>query len=331
MTNGDRLALPPRSYAIIGTGALGGYYGARLQQAGCAVHFLLRSDYERVRDRGLKVESVAGDIDLPEVNAYNRASDMPPCDVAIVALKTTQNHLLPELLMPVVRPGTVVLTLQNGLGAEVDVASALGERVESDRVPIVGGLCFICSNKVAPGHIRHLDYGRILLAAYAAGYEPQGITPAIAQLAADFKLANIPYQFSRNLLMARWQKLVWNVPFNSLSVILDALTSEMMTCAATRSLSETLMHEVVAAAAAYDVRIPEDFVQKMLDNTAEMKPYKTSMKLDFDAGRPLEVEAIVGNPVRAAREAGVQVPQMEMLYSQLQFLDRRNQERSPER
>ncbi|MEO0852663.1 MAG: putative 2-dehydropantoate 2-reductase [Cyanobacteria bacterium J06648_11] len=329
MTTGNRLALPPRSYAILGTGALGGYYGARLQQAGFAVHFLLKSDYEHVRDRGLKVESVAGDIDLPEVNAYLNVSEMPPCDVAIVALKTTQNHVLPELLPPVVRPGTIVLTLQNGLGAEVEVAKALGAQVKRDRVPIVGGLCFICSNKVAPGHIRHLDYGRILLAAYEDGYTPQGITPAIEQLAADYDRANIPYQLSHNLLMARWQKLVWNVPYNSLSVILDALTSDMMACEATRSLSETLMGEVAADAAAYDVRIPEDFVQKMLDDTAEMKPYQTSMKLDFDAGRPLEVEAIVGNPVRAAQDAGVKVPQMEMLYRQLQFLDRRNRSRSP--
>lgn len=328
MTQGDRLAHPPRCYAIIGTGALGGYYGARLQEAGFETHFLLRSDYEHVQSHGLTVESVAGDIVLPQVNAYNDPNEMPPCDVAIVALKTTQNHLLPDLLPPVVRPGTVVLTLQNGLGAEVDVADALGGRVESDRVRIIGGLCFICSNKVGPGHIRHLDYGRILLAAYDITYTPQGITPAIKQLATDFDAANIPYQLGRNLLMARWQKLVWNVPYNSLSVILDALTNQMMACNATRSLCETIMNEVVAAAAAYDVRIPPDFVQKMLNDTAEMKPYRTSMKLDFDAGRPLEVEAIVGNPVRAAHDAGVAVPQMEMLYSQLQFLDRRNGERS---
>ncbi|MEM6447754.1 MAG: putative 2-dehydropantoate 2-reductase [Cyanobacteria bacterium P01_D01_bin.123] len=328
MTSGDRLTHSSRRYAIIGTGALGGYYGARLQEAGFDVHFLLRSDFEHVRARGLQVESVAGDINLPQVNAYNDARKMPPCDVAIVALKTTQNHLLSQLLPPVVRPGTVVLTLQNGLGVEADVAETLGDRVDGDRVRIVGGLCFICSNKVGPGHIRHSDYGRILLAAYDTAYAPQGITPAIEHLAADFDVANIPYQLGRNLLMARWQKLVWNVPYNSLSVVLDALTNEMMTCDATRSLCETLMREVVVAAAAYDVRIPDDFVQQMLDHTAEMKPYKTSMKLDFDAGRPLEVEAILGNSIRAAKEASVNVPQMEMLYSQLQFLDRRNRERS---
>ena len=89
----------PRSYAIIGTGALGGFYGARLQRAGCELHFLLHSDYEHVRQHGLVCESKDGDFTLPKVNAYSDVRDMPKCDVVCVCLKTTQNHLLPQLLL----------------------------------------------------------------------------------------------------------------------------------------------------------------------------------------------------------------------------------------
>lgn len=155
-----------RSYAILGTGALGGFYGAKLQKAGLDVHFLLRSDYEYVSQSGLVIESKDGDFTLPQVNAYNDVEKMPQCDVVVVALKTTQNHLLPQMLPPVIRNDGVVLVLQNGLGVEEEVAKIVSN------VSIIGGLCFLCSNKVGAGHIRHLDYGHVTLGEYASGYEP---------------------------------------------------------------------------------------------------------------------------------------------------------------
>ncbi|MGH8000838.1 MAG: 2-dehydropantoate 2-reductase N-terminal domain-containing protein, partial [Brasilonema sp.] len=97
-----------RTYAILGTGALGGFYGARLQKAGSNVHFLLRSDYEHVSKNGLTIESVDGDFSLPQVNVYCDVEKIPRCDVVVIALKTTQNHLLPNLLPPVVKDEGVV-------------------------------------------------------------------------------------------------------------------------------------------------------------------------------------------------------------------------------
>ncbi|WP_038027187.1 putative 2-dehydropantoate 2-reductase [Synechococcus sp. PCC 7336] len=313
----------PLRYAIVGTGALGGYYGARLQQAGAEVHFLLHRDYDRVRQHGLTIESVDGDFVLPQVNAYCRASDIPVCDVALVCLKTTQNLLLPHLLPRLEADGSV-LTLQNGMGIEAEIAAMVG-----DRVSVLGGTAHICSNKIGPGHIRHLDYGRIHLGAYGNHYEPQGITERMQAIAADFRRAGIETILSENLLSVRWHKLVWNIPFNGLSVVLDAKTDAMMADPDTRSLVEQLMHEVVAAAAGHGVAIAADFVQLMLDSTIAMKPYLTSMKLDFEGKRPLEMEAIYGNAVKAAREAGVSMPKTELLYRQLKFLDTRNLNRQP--
>lgn len=308
-----------RSYAILGTGALGGYYGACLQKAGLDVHFLLRSDYDRVSQFGLVIESTDGHFTLPRVNAYRDVKDMPQCDVVAIALKTTQNHLLPDLLLPVVKEDGVVLVLQNGLGIEDTVAEIVG----SHRV--IGGMCFVCANKVAPGHIRHLDYKAIALGEYTANYHPVGITGRMQQIAADFASAGIPIDLSEDLLLARWQKLVWNIPYNGLSVVLDARTDELMADISTRTLVKELMTEVVAGAAAYDRHINDGFVQNMLDRTIKMKPYKTSMKIDYDLKRPMEVEAIVGSPLHLAEAAGTNLLQIRTLYRQLQFLDGKNQ------
>jgi 2-dehydropantoate 2-reductase len=313
----------PCTYAVLGTGALGGFYGGRLQQAGFEVHFLLRSDYEPVERQGLVIESIDGNFTLPHVNAYRDVRTMPACDVVILALKTTQNHLLPELLPPIVKESGLVLVLQNGLGIETQVAELVG----SDRV--MGGLCFLCSNKVGPGQIRHLDYGQITLGDYAANYAPRGITARMQQIASHFQQAGIAIELAEDLFVARWKKLVWNVPFNSLSVVLNATTDQMMRNEHTRQLAKALMQEVVVGCAACvqqldpgcDRGIPPSFIDTMLDYTAKMKPYRTSMKLDYDMGRSLEVEAILGNPLRMAQRAGLELPRMTMLYQQLKFLD----------
>jgi 2-dehydropantoate 2-reductase len=298
-----------QTYAVIGTGAIGGLYGARLQRAGAEVHFLLRRDFDHVRTHGLRIESVDGDFDLPQVNAYGRASDMPACDVVLVALKTTQNHLLPELLPPLIKEGSLVVMLQNGLGIE-DAAAAI---VGPERV--FGGLCFVCSNKVGPGRVCHLDYGHITLAQY---------TRPLRCLAADFEQAGVSIILADDLLTARWKKLVWNVPFNGLSVVLNARTTEMIRHEHVHTLATALMHEVLAAAAAVHQRhIPDSFAQEMIEATLKMKSYDTSMKLDYDAGRPLEVEAIFGAPLTLARQAGLEAPHLAMLYQQLKFLDGR--------
>lgn len=306
------------TYAIIGTGALGGYYGALLQRSGATVHFLLNSDYPEVLERGLIIESPDGDFVLPQVNAYQNAAKMPSCDVVIVALKTTQNHLLPQILPPVVKENGVVLVLQNGLGVEDEVAKIVGD----DRV--MGGLCFLCSNKVGPGHIRHLDYKEIKLGDYRPNYPILGITPRLEKIAQDMEAAGIPIKRSEDLLLARWQKLVWNIPYNGLSVVLNARTDEMMQNPQIRQLVTALMEEVALGAKSSDRIITPDFIQLMLSHTDQMTPYRPSMKIDYDEKRPLEIETMFGNPLKFARSRGVELPKIGMLYQQLKFLSSRH-------
>ncbi len=307
----------PRRYAILGTGALGGFYGARLCRSGADVHFLVHSDFEQVHRHGLVIDSKDGDFVLPTVQAYHDVREMPRCDVVVVALKATQNQLLPSLLPPVLADRGVVLLMQNGLGGEEEAAQAAPGHA------VLAGLSFLCSNKVGPGHIRHLDYGSVRFAAYSPDSAPVGVRERMRDIAQDFADAGIQVDTKDDLLLARWQKLVWNIPMSGLSVVLDTDTQKLMADPHTRALIEDLMREVVAGARACGRHIHDTFVGKMIDMTLAMPAYRASMKIDFDEGKPMEVEAIYGNPLRAARQAGAAMPLVETLYRQLKFLDAR--------
>jgi 2-dehydropantoate 2-reductase len=308
----------PRSYAVVGLGAIGGYYGARLLAAGHPVHFVARSDLEHVRERGLHVESPDGDLAFPDVSVFGSTADVPPVDVVLLAVKTTEVDAAQRLLEPLVGDDTIVVAMQNGLGVEAPIAEA----VPTARV--LGGMCFVCTNKVGPGHVRHLDYGAVTLGEHTDEPGGAGITAAVDAVASDLEHAGITASRVEDLVTGRWRKLVWNIPYNGLSVALDAGTDELMRDPVTRALVAELMREVVRAAEVCGHRIEPDFVDYMMRTTDKMTPYKTSMKLDYEAGRPLELDTIYGAPIAAARAAGFNMTRTGMLHAQLQFLDARN-------
>lgn len=292
-------------YAIIGTGAIGGYYGGKLANAGFDVHFLLHSDYDYVRQHGIQVNSCNGDFHLDAPNIYNNVEEMPKVDVVIVALKSTNNHLLRQLLAPLLNPGTLVLMIQNGIGIEPDV-----EKLFPDAW-LAAGLAFICSNKTKPGIVDHLFYGNINIGNYSA---PK---PVIDTLIADFDKAGVK-AFDVDYLEARWKKAVWNMPFNGMSVVLNAQTDQLLADASTRTLIKAQMMEVVMAANALGVEnIDEAFADKMIANTDAMVPYSPSMKLDHDYHRHMEVYYLYTRPIQEAASAGVDMPLLKDLEQKL--------------
>ena len=306
-----------RRFAIIGTGAIGGYYGAKLAASGADVWFVARSDAEQLRNGGLHVSSPGGDIDLSVVNVATDPVDVPPVDVVMLATKATGNAAISGLLQGLVGPDTVVVVMQNGFGVDGQIAALV------PGATVLGGLCFICSTRISPGRIQHLDYGSVMLAEHRDDERAAGITAAVEDLAVDFEAAGVEVSRRPDLLAARWQKLVWNMPFNGMSVVLDAGTDELMTNSQTRKLAMVHMEEVVSIAAAHGHPVGEGFIQKMMANTDSMKPYATSMKLDFDAGRPMELAAIYDAPLAVAGSLGVSVPGLATLAAQLHFLDAR--------
>ena len=296
-------------YAIIGTGAIGGFYGARLDKAGFEVHFLLHTDYQYVVDHGLTIDSCDGNFTLPSPKVYDSTSEMPQCDVVIVALKTTQNHLLPSLLPPLLKPDTIILLIQNGIGVEADVQQLFPSQ------PIAAGMAFICSAKAGPGHINHQFYGNINIGNYSC-HNPQ----RYGQMLADFRAAGIGAA-DVEYLEARWKKAVWNMPFNGMTVALNTTTNRLLSCESTHRLIYDQMLEVIGAAQALGVKnLDTRFADKMIANTIKMPPYSPSMKLDFDFHRPMEINYLYTRPIAEAHAAGFAMPKLEMLEAELQFI-----------
>jgi len=325
----------PCKIGVVGCGALGSFYAAHLARTGHHVHCLLRSDLAAVRTHGFRIQSAQGDfVARPQVAA--NPAEIGECDVVLIGLKTTANHAFPALVSPLVGPNTAVVTLQNGLGNEEQLARLCG--VEH----VLGGLCFVCLNRVGPGEIVHSAHGRIVLGE-AAG-------PARARthgIAGCFRRAGIRCDVVDHLPRARWEKLVWNIPFNGLGVAgaagLPALESGRLApgaalgpCLSTQDLLGDerwekwvwqLMREIIATANALGLGVAPGWADLQVERTRTMGPYRASTLIDFERGLPLELDSLFLRPLAAAHKAGVPVPCLERLCAVLDQLDPANLQR----
>ncbi|UFI46864.1 putative 2-dehydropantoate 2-reductase [Pseudomonas savastanoi] len=312
---------------IIGTGAIGGFYGLMLARAGYDVHFLLRSEFEAVAREGLQVSSaVHGDLHLKPVQAYRSAADMPPCDWLLVGTKSSGNAALGPIISQAAAPDAKVLLLQNGLAVEDQLRSVL-----PDSLHILGGLCFVCVNRIAPGVVAHEAFGAVSIGYHSGPAGDQASRMAVVEAcAALFKTAGIDAPVMANLQQARWQKLVWNVPYNGLSALLQTSTSQLMADPDSQALIQALMDEVVQGAEACGHALPPGFAQHLFTVTQSMPDYRPSMYHDLVEKRPLELEAIYARPLAAALAAGFDMPRMRALYQALAFIDRGNRSANEE-
>lgn len=315
--------------AIVGPGALGSYYGAKLSRAGEEVHFLLRSDYDAVRRNGVSIRSPAGDFNA-RPKCARTPEEIDPCDLVLIGLKTTANAQFPKLLPPLVGPHTAVLTLQNGLGNE----EALAKLFPVEQV--MGGLCFVCLNRVAPGVIVQIGGDMVVLGEFQRWPEPR--THDIASM---FRNAGINCKVTDSLARAHWEKLVWNIPFNGLGVAGTAgweafenpdaniqrrgpvlTTDNLLNDPRWEKLVRELMLEVITTADALGFDIAPSFAEKQIERTrTSLKSYKASTLIDFEQGRPLELEALFVEPLRQANQLGVNVPRLRAMCHVLQQLD----------
>ena len=281
--------------AIVGSGAVGLYFGGRLAAAGEDVKFLVRSDFEAIFRDGLKVESAHGDFELPQVQAYQTTAEIGPVDLVIVAWKATANSQLAAVLTPLLHPQTQVLTLQNGLGN----CELLADIVGPERV--LGGLCFVCINRISPGRISHSAGGRMTI----GEWRPNGMGRAV-ELEKRFKTARIQAVAVDDLEKSQWEKLVWNIPFNGLSVAEGGVTTDVLLASQeTENELRALMNEVIAAARALGHDLSDDLIDFNIERTRPMGPYRTSSMIDFVEGREVEVAPIWEEPLRRANDAGV--------------------------
>lgn len=299
--------------AVIGSGSVGCLYGARLARQGHDVHFLMRRDLQTVRAKGLTIRSCDGDFHL-DAKAYGNSSEIGEVDLVVCALKTTAMDVAEDMIRPCVGKDTLVLALMNGLGIE----EQFGQWFDPQR--IIGGLAFVCINRGDPGIVIHEGYGRL-----AFGDLVDGIGHA-AQIAELFGDVGFEVSVRPSLCQARWEKLMWNIPFSTLAITGGGVTTrEIMEDAGLRTLAEKLIVETGTAGNADGCEIDVDaMLAKMITNTATMGSYKPSMLIDYLKKQPLEVEAILGEPVRRANVLNVPVPTIETQYHLTAFLDRLN-------
>lgn len=296
--------------AVVGAGAVGCYYGGMLARSGCDVRFLLRSDLKAVRAGGLTIHTGGETVRLAPVQAAASSAEIGLCDLVIIALKATANRALEEILPPLLTPHTALLTLQNGLGNE----EFLSERWGAERV--MGGLCFVCLNRTAPGMIVHYDHGTLSVGEFRR--PPQARTRAVAEA---FVRAGIEARTVENLVTERWRKLLWNIPFNGLAIAAGGATVDVVLAdQGLRTLARDLMAEVLGAARRLGHDIPDAFADFQIERSGSMGAYKPSSLIDWQLGHPVEVEAIWGEPWRQGTAAGAQMPRLETIYRLLQRL-----------
>jgi 2-dehydropantoate 2-reductase len=326
--------------AVVGCGALGSFYGAKLCRSGLEVHFLLRSDYDVVRRKGVAIRSIDGDFHV-QPRCARTPEQIGVCDVVLVGLKTTANGHFPELLPPVVGPHTAVVTLQNGLGNEEELARLVPTE------QILGGLCFVCLNRAEPGVVLHTAHGKVVLGEFQRPSQPRTHV-----LAGVFRRAGVACDVTDNLARAHWQKLVWNIPFNGLGVAgtagyevfaarhlppLRKLPDEGRTPATRHAnvlttdillgdprwekLVRELMLEVIATANALELDVSTSEADEQINRTRIMGAYKASTLIDFERGQPLELENMFLEPLRQAQMVGVPVPCLVRLCEVLHRLD----------
>lgn len=303
---------------VIGAGALGLFYGALLQRSGHDVHFLMRRDFQAVTRSGLNIFSPLGDFCLPKVHAYRSSKDIGPVDAVLIGLKTYANEHLVSLTAPLVTPETTILTLQNGLGNEEILASSFDEQ------QIVGGVAFLCCNRGKPGTVYHLDQGAIRIAQFHRPFRKRA-----EQLANIFKQANISCEVSSDLEKIRWEKLVWNIPFNGLCALTGQPTDQLLGCLDTKQLIKDLMAEVIHAANLQDLTAPvqgAQFIEQLLQATEGMGAYQPSMMIDRQQGAPLELNAIYRIPIQRAAAKGAPMNRVTMLHALLSATDKSRHE-----
>ncbi len=257
-------------------------------------------------------------------------------DLVIIGLKTTANDQFPALLPPLVGSATAVLTLQNGLGNEEDLSRLFAPE------QIMGGLCFVCLNRLEPGVIHHIDHGQIILGEFQRWPEPR--THDVATM---FRDAGVPVKVTDNLARTHWEKLVWNIPFNGLGVASAAglaaisatdpapripqslgsclTTDKLLSNADWERIVRELMLEVISAARALGLEIPESLASKQIERTRTMGAYKASTLIDFERGQRLELKSLFLEPLRLAHRAGVPVPRLEGLCRVLRRLEAASQ------
>ncbi|MDA9573482.1 ketopantoate reductase family protein [Rickettsiales bacterium] len=293
---------------ILGCGAIGSYYGFKLQQAGCNVTALIRDNNLKTKYNITISSNKKNYIFSPNmISDISNYKEIP--DYILICTKSLINIDHNPIIKKIIKPHTAIVLIQNGIHIENKLAKYFPQNI------IIRCLAFICVSKESKNYINHQDYGKIIIGKY-----PNGNDDKVDKLANFWQSANLECLISDNINQESWKKLIWNAAFNPLSVIANkANTKELLQDKLSHELIKNIMNEIITLANHDNCNLQKDIIDKFIEYTIKMKPYKTSMLLDFENNRPLETRAILGNAIKFAKIKNINTKYINLIYTIIRF------------
>ena len=297
--------------AVMGAGAVGGYFGALLHRGRMDVSLIARGPHlQAIKARGLHIKSYQGDFTVP-AKAVGDPREIGPVDLILFCVKSYDTESAARQCLPIIREGTAILSLQNGVDNEEKIGVIAG--VEK----VLGGVAYIGAGVSAPGVIMHTAEGRIVFGEMTGGISDRG-----RRLERILREAGLPIELSPDIQAALWRKLCWNAAFNAINALVGGEVDILVRRPEGEALARAVMDEVRAVGASQGVHLPDDAADKLLHWTATAATgMKTSMRQDLEAGRRLEVDALNGVVVQRGQAAGIPTPYNFTLYALLKAID----------
>ncbi len=304
-------------FAVFGTGGVGGFYGAMLARCGSDVTFISRGKkLKAMKDNGLTVKSFKhGTWNIKEgkkIRFTDNPKDICDDDVILVCVKSYDTEKVASVLSSVVKPNAVVISVQNGIENEEILSRYLG----SERV--LGATAFVGSYVEKPGTVIHEAAGLIEIGEMNG--KPSKRVESIVKIMRE---CGIDARASRDIRYSLWKKLVWNVAFNPYSIVTRSTVGEMLSMRETYDVLKNLMLECYKVAESYGVSLKPKVMENYLKSTSDLMNYKTSMLLDFEREKPIELEGITGALIRKAYAKGIDVPYNKCVYATVKILSRK--------
>lgn len=291
---------------IYGTGGVGGFFGARLVQAGNNVTFIARGKHlEAIKKNGLQLKSIKGDYLVNPANATADISEVKNIDLIIICVKTWQLTEIATIIKPVLNENTMVISLLNGCNNHEILSEVINKK------HVLGGLCKIVSFVEDYGIINHVAYDPTIV----FGELNNKKTERVLKLENVFKNANITNELAKNIQKEIWTKYLFITSFSALGALTRVTLGEMLASSYIKNMMLKTAEEIFEIAKAKGVNLPDDSIAKQFE-IIESLPYKTTASLQRDImdGKPSELEAQNGTIVRLGKELGIPTPINELIY-----------------
>ena len=299
--------------AVMGTGAVGGYFGAKLAAAGHDLVFIARGKHlEAMQRQGLRVNSPGGNLHIESARFTADAHDAGSVDLILFCVKSYDTETAAEALAPMIGARTTILSLQNGIDNPEKIARRWGDE------RTLAGVVYVGAQIAAPGVVTHSAGGKIIF-----GPSAGAIHENAKLVEQTLSAAGIPCELSGDIQKMQWTKLLWNASFCAVSCLTRANVKQIVESEPLTRLVLDCMSEVQAAALTRGVDLPDQLCEEALTFSKGLGAFKPSMLQDLEAGKPLEVDAFNCVVVKLLQQAGKAAPTNQSFYAMLEYLDNR--------